>query len=149
MLTLAKPLAGGLPMGAVLVSEEIGATIKPGDHGTTFGGGPLVAAVAAHVVDRLSDPSLLQAVRENGAWLGEQLDGIARRSGKVRAIRGTGFIWGLDVVESANDIVKRGWDEGLLVLTAGEHTLRILPPLVMDRAGLARGISILEKIISQ
>src|SRR6185312_5511600 len=55
MLTLAKPLAGGLPMGAVLVSEEIGATIKPGDHGTTFGGGPLVAAVGGHVLDRLSD----------------------------------------------------------------------------------------------
>jgi len=149
MLTLAKPLAGGLPMGAVLVSEEIAATIKPGDHGTTFGGGPLVAAVASHVLDRLSDPSLLRAVRENGAWLGEQLDGIARRSGKVRAIRGTGFIWGLDVVESANDIVKRGWDEGLLVLTAGDHTLRLLPPLVMDRDDLARGVAILEKIISQ
>ena len=148
MLTLAKPLAGGLPMGAVLVTEEIAATIKPGDHGTTFGGGPLVAAVAAHVLDRLSDPALLKAVRENGAWLGEQLDAIARRSGKVRAIRGTGFIWGLDVVESANEIVKRGWDEGLLVLTAGEHTLRLLPPLIMDRDDLARGISILEKIIS-
>jgi acetylornithine/N-succinyldiaminopimelate aminotransferase len=149
MLTLAKPMAGGLPMGAVLVSEEIAATIKTGDHGTTFGGGPLVAAVAAHVLDRLSDPSLLRAVRENGAWLGEQLDGIARRSGKVRAIRGTGFIWGLDVVESANEIVKRGWDEGLLVLTAGDHTVRILPPLIMDRDDLARGVSILEKIISQ
>ena len=149
MLTLAKPLAGGLPMGAVLVSEEIGATVKPGDHGTTFGGGPLVAAVASYVFDRLSDPSLLKAVRENGAWLGEQLDAIARRSGKVRAIRGTGFIWGLDVVDSANDIVKRGWEEGLLALTAGEHTLRLLPPLIMDRDDLARGVAILEKIISQ
>jgi predicted acetylornithine/succinylornithine family transaminase len=149
MLTLAKPLAGGLPMGAVLVSEEIGATIKPGDHGTTFGGGPLVAAVASYVFDRLSDPSLLKAVRENGAWLGEQLDAIARRSGKVRAIRGTGFIWGLDVVDSANDIVKRGWEEGLLALTAGEHTLRLLPPLIMDRDALARGVAILDKIISQ
>ena len=149
MLTLAKPLAGGLPMGAVLVTDEIAATIKPGDHGTTFGGGPLVAAVAAHVLDRLSDPVLLRAVRENGAWLGEQLDALARRSGKVRAIRGTGFIWGLDVVESANEIVKRGWEEGLLALTAGDHTLRILPPLIMDRDDLARGVAILEKIISQ
>jgi len=149
MLTLAKPLAGGLPMGAVLVSEEIGAAIQPGDHGTTFGGGPLVAAVAGYVFDRLSDPSLLSAVRENGAWLGEQLEMIAHRSGKVRAVRGIGFIWGLDVVESANDIVKRGWDEGLLALTAGEHTLRILPPLVMERTDLARGVSILEKIITQ
>ena len=147
MLTLAKPLAGGLPMGAVLLSEEIGATIQPGDHGTTFGGGPFVAAVAGYVVDRLSDPSLLRAVRENGSWLGEQLDAAARRSRKVRAIRGTGYIWGLDVVESANEIVKRGWDEGLLALTAGEHTLRILPPLVMDRDDLMRGVQILERII--
>jgi acetylornithine/N-succinyldiaminopimelate aminotransferase len=149
MLTLAKPLAGGLPMGAVLVSEEIAATIQPGDHGTTFGGGPLVSAVALHVLERLSDPSLLESVRENGAWLGEQLDGIARRSGKVRAIRGTGFIWGLDVLEPAGDIVKRGWDEGILTLTAGEHTLRILPPLIMDRDDLVRGLSIIEKIIAQ
>jgi predicted acetylornithine/succinylornithine family transaminase len=149
MLTLAKPLAGGLPMGAVLVSEEIAATIQPGDHGTTFGGGPLVSTVAAHVLERLSDPSLLRSVRENGAWLGEQLDGIARRSERVRAIRGIGFIWGLDVLEPAGDIVKRGWDEGILTLTAGDHTLRILPPLIMDRDDLVRGLSMIEKIISQ
>jgi predicted acetylornithine/succinylornithine family transaminase len=147
MLTLAKPIAGGLPMGAILVSEEIGTTIQPGDHGTTFGGGPLVAAVASYVVDRLSDPALLKNVRDNGAWLGQQLDALARRSGKVRAIRGTGYIWGLDVVESANDIVKRGWESGLLALTAGEHTLRILPPLVMNRDDLARGLQILENIV--
>jgi len=147
MLTLAKPIAGGLPMGAILVSEEIGATIQPGDHGTTFGGGPLVAAVASYVVDRLSDPTLLKNVRDNGVWLGQQLDALARRSGKVRAIRGTGYIWGLDVVESANDIVKRGWGSGLLALTAGEHTLRILPPLVMNRDDLMRGVQILESIV--
>jgi len=149
MLTLAKPLAGGLPMGAVLVSEEIAAAIQPGDHGTTFGGGPLVAAVAEHVVDRLSEAPLLAAVRENGDWLGRQLAAMADRSGKVRAIRGTGFIWGLDVVESANEIVRRGWDEGILVLTAGEHTLRLLPPLIMGRDDLMRGVSILEEIIGQ
>jgi acetylornithine/N-succinyldiaminopimelate aminotransferase len=147
MLTLAKPLAGGLPVGAVLLSQEIAATIQPGDHGTTFGGGPLVASVANHVVDRLSEPSLLKSVRENGAWLGEQLGQIARRSGKVRAIRGSGLIWGLDVVESANEIVKRGWDEGMLLLTAGEHTVRILPPLIIERADLAKGVAMLERII--
>ncbi|MFN2637928.1 MAG: aspartate aminotransferase family protein [Gemmatimonadaceae bacterium] len=148
VVTLAKPLAGGLPMGAVLVSEEIAEAVHPGDHGTTFGGGPVVAAVAAHVVERLSDPGLLDAVRQNGAWLGEQLGAIAQRSGKVRAVRGIGFMWGLDVVESASEIVKRGWDEGLLTLTAGEHTLRLLPPLIMDRDDLARGLSVLDKIIN-
>jgi predicted acetylornithine/succinylornithine family transaminase len=147
ILTLAKPLAGGLPMGAVLVTEEIGSTMQPGDHGTTFGGGPLVAAVAGYVLDRLSDPSLLDSVRTNGAWLGEQLTRIASRSNKVRAVRGMGYMWGVDVVEPAGEIVKRGWDEGLLALTAGEHTLRLLPPLVMTRDSLERGVSILERII--
>ena len=78
MLTLAKPLAGGLPMGAVLVSEEIGATIKPGDHGTTFGGGPLVAAVAAHVLDRLSDPRCWRAsVRMGHGWESSSTQSLA------------------------------------------------------------------------
>jgi acetylornithine/N-succinyldiaminopimelate aminotransferase len=148
MVTIAKPMAAGLPMGAVLVSEDIAATIQPGDHGTTFGGGPLVAGVASYVLERVADPGLLASVRKNGAWLGEQLHAIAARSGKIRAIRGVGFIWGLDVIESAGDIVKRGWDEGLLLLTAGEHTVRILPPLIMNRDDLARGLSIMEKIIS-
>lgn len=147
MVTLAKPLAGGLPMGAVLVNEEISSVMQPGDHGTTFGGGPLLAAVAEHVFDRLADESLLAAVRSNGAWLGEQLSAIASRSGKVRAVRGMGYMWGIDVVEPANDIVKRGWDEGLLTLTAGEHTLRLLPPLIMNRDDLKRGVSIIESII--
>lgn len=147
MVTMAKPLAGGLPMGAILVAKPIAETIKPGDHGTTFGGGPLVAAVADHVVRRLADPALLTTVRENGVWLGEQLADIARRSGKVRAIRGLGYMWGIDVVEPAADVVARGWNAGLLVITAGEHTLRLLPPLVIERSDLQRGIAILEKIL--
>ena len=147
MLTLAKPLAGGLPMGAVLVNEDIAAAMQPGEHGTTFGGGPLVASVAGYVFDRLADQSLLDSVKGNGAWLGEQLTSIAARSGKVRAVRGMGYMWGIDVVEPANDIVKRGWEEGLLTLTAGEHTLRLLPPLIMNRADLQRGVSIIESII--
>ena len=117
------------------------------DHGTTFGGGPLVAAVADYVVRRIADPALLASVRENGEWLGEQLAGIARRSGKVRAVRGMGYMWGVDLVEPAGDVVARGWDAGLLVITAGEHTLRLLPPLVIEREDLQRGLAILEKII--
>src|SRR6185369_9733907 len=76
ILSLAKPLAGGLPMGAILMTEEIASTIKPGDHGTTFGGGPFLATVASHVFGRLSDPALLRHVTENGAWFGKQLADI-------------------------------------------------------------------------
>ena len=148
MVTLAKPIAGGLPMGAILVKEEIAQAIKPGDHGTTFGGGPLVAAVANHVVRRLADPGLLSAVRTNGEWLGEQLAGIARKSAKVRAVRGMGYMWGVDVVDPASAVVERGWNEGLLVITAGDHTLRLLPPLISTRADLERGVSILSRIIA-
>jgi predicted acetylornithine/succinylornithine family transaminase len=148
MVTVAKPLAGGLPMGAILVSAEIASTIRPGDHGTTFGGGPLVATVALEVVQRVSDPSLLRSVRENGAWFGETLRGIARRTGKVRAIRGMGYMWGLDVVEKTSDVIERGWDAGVLVLSAGDHTLRLLPPLIMTRDELNRGAVLLEQILS-
>jgi acetylornithine/N-succinyldiaminopimelate aminotransferase len=148
IVTLAKPLAGGLPMGAVLVSPEIAATIKAGDHGTTFGGGPLVAGVALEVVRRIADPSLLANVRENGEWLGETLRSLGKRTGKVRAIRGMGYMWGIDVVEKATDIIERGWEAGVLIINAGDHTLRLLPPLVMTRDDLARGIAILEQILN-
>jgi len=148
MVTLAKPLAGGLPMGAILVSGEIASTIKSGDHGTTFGGGPLVSSVALEVVRRVSDPGLLASVRDNGIWLGETLRAIARRTGKVRAIRGMGYMWGLDVVEQASAVIERGWDAGLLIISAGDHTIRLLPPLVMTREELGRAARLLEQILA-
>ena len=147
MVTMAKPLAGGLPMGAILVTQEIAETIKAGDHGTTFGGGPLVAAVANHVVRRIADQSLLDSVRENGEWMGERLAAMARKSSRIRAIRGMGYMWGIDVVDPASEIVQRGWDAGLLVITAGDHTLRLLPPLIIERSDLERGLSILENLL--
>ena len=147
MVTLAKPIAGGLPMGAILVTSEIAETIKPGDHGTTFGGGPLVAAVADHVVRRLADPQLLRSVRDNGEWIGERLAAITRKSARIRAVRGMGYMWGIDVVEAAGEVVQRGWDAGFLIITAGDHTLRLLPPLIIDRSDLERGLGILETIL--
>jgi acetylornithine/succinyldiaminopimelate/putrescine aminotransferase len=144
MVTLAKPLAGGLPMGAILVNGEIAAAIKPGDHGTTFGGGPFVASVARYVLGRLADPALLAHVRETGAWFGGELRALMERTGRLRAVRGAGLIWGADTHEPAARVVDRVRDAGLLMVTAGEHTLRFLPPLVSTRDDLARGLAILE-----
>ena len=144
LVTLAKPLAGGLPMGAVLMTSDIAAAIRPGDHGTTFGGGPFVARVALHVLERLGDPALLQHVAETGTWLGEQLGALAARSGRVRAVRGIGFMWGLDVMQPAAETVRKALDAGLLVCTAGDFTVRLLPPLVSTRDELSEGLSILE-----
>ena len=145
MMTLAKPLAGGLPMGAILVSDAVASTIQPGDHGTTFGGGPLLAHVAHHVVQRLADPTLLAHVRETGAWFGEQLQAIADRTDRVRAIRGVGLMWGMDVHEPAAAVIGRAFSRGLLMVSAGEHTLRFLPPLVITREELSAGLAIVEQ----
>jgi len=149
MVTLAKPLAGGLPMGAVLMTAEIGATMNAGEHGTTLGGGPLVATVASYVLGRLSDPVLLAGIREKGQWMGEQLSALAERSSRVRAVRGAGMMWGIDVVEPAAEVVRKGWSRGLLILTAGDHTVRLLPPLVMSLEELGRGIRTLESAIEE
>jgi acetylornithine/N-succinyldiaminopimelate aminotransferase len=147
MVTLAKPLAGGLPMGAVLMTEPIASAMQYGDHGTTFGGGPFVASVALHVLDRLSDPALLTHVRETGAWFGHELGEIAHRTSRIRQVRGTGFIWGLDVMGTAAHVVSEAQANGLLVLTAGEYTVRLLPPLVATKEELARGLQILEEVL--
>jgi acetylornithine/N-succinyldiaminopimelate aminotransferase len=147
MLTLAKPIAGGLPMGAVLLSEKIATTMNAGEHGTTFGGGPFVASVALHVLERIADPAMLSHVKSAGQYMSARLQEISDASGHVRAIRGTGMMWGLDVSEPAGEIVARAREAGLLILTAGDHTLRLLPPLVTSHDDLARGLSILEQVI--
>jgi acetylornithine/N-succinyldiaminopimelate aminotransferase len=147
LLTLAKPIAAGLPMGAVLLNAEIAAAIQPGDHGTTFGGGPFVASVAEYVLDRLSDPALLEAVRENGTWFGAQLRELGTRTDRVRAVRGLGYMWGVDVTGAASQVVADALAAGLLLCSAGEHTIRILPPLVATRDDLAQGLAILERVL--
>lgn len=147
LLTMAKPMAGGLPMGAVLLTRAVADAIQPGDHGTTFGGGPLVAHVANHVFDRLHDPAMLAHVREAGQWLGDQLLALHARSSKVRAVRGRGLMWGVDVTDPAKDVVARALGQGLILVGAGDHTLRLLPPLVITQADLAEGLAALETAI--
>jgi acetylornithine/N-succinyldiaminopimelate aminotransferase len=148
VLTLAKPLAGGLPMGAVLVRDAIASALKPGDHATTFGGGPLVASVALEVVRTIAQPDFLAAVRQKGEWLGARLVGLATRSAKVRDARGRGLMWGLELAEPAAPCVTAARERGLLVLTAGANVLRLLPPLVITPEELERGMTILEEILA-
>jgi predicted acetylornithine/succinylornithine family transaminase len=150
MLTLAKPLAGGLPMGAVLVSDRIARALAPGDHATTFGGGPLVASVALEVVRTIADPDFLADVRSKGAWLGEQLAALARRAKRARLARGRGLMWGLDLAdgEVAAPLVAAARERHLLVLTAGPTVIRLVPPLTVTRDELARGLAILEEVLA-
>ena len=148
ILTLAKPLAGGLPMGGVLVTAAVAAALKPGDHATTFGGGPLVASVALEVLRTIADPAFLDDVRRKGAWLGARLDQLAARSSRVREVRGRGLLWGLELAEPAAAIVAAARERGLLVLTAGPQVIRLIPPLVITVPELERGVAILEDVLA-
>jgi acetylornithine/succinyldiaminopimelate/putrescine aminotransferase len=150
MITLAKPLAGGLPMGAILLTDRIAAALGPGDHATTFGGGPLVATVALDVVRTIADPDFLAEVRAKGAWFGELLLALTKRCARVREVRGRGLMWGLELAdgEVAAPLVAAARERHLLVLTAGPTVLRLVPPLTVTREELERGAAILEEVLA-
>jgi acetylornithine/N-succinyldiaminopimelate aminotransferase len=148
LVTLAKPLAGGLPMGAILVSDRIAAALAPGDHATTFGGGPLVATVALDVVRTIADPDFLAEVRAKGAWLGERLAALGAQAPRVRQVRGRGLMWGVELAEPAAPFVTAARERRLLVITAGPNVIRIVPPLTASRAELERGAAILAEVLA-
>jgi acetylornithine/succinyldiaminopimelate/putrescine aminotransferase len=147
LLTLAKPLAGGLPMGAVLLREHVAEDMKPGDHATTFGGGVLVASVALEVVRRVSEPSFLQNVRMRSAQLAARLTGLTALP-TVRETRGIGLMWGIELETPAAPIVARALDAGLLLTSAGERVIRLLPPLVISAEEIEEGIAVLREVLS-
>jgi len=146
--TLAKPLGGGLPMGAILVNDRIAAALAPGDHATTFGGGPFVANVALDVVRTIAEPEFLAAVRAKGEWFGARLRTLATRSARVKEARGRGLMWGLELSEAAAPFVAAARERHLLVLSAGPNVIRIVPPLTITREDLARGATILEEVVA-
>ncbi len=147
MVTLAKGLGGGLPMGAVLVNDAIAASIQPGDHATTFGGGPFVAALALAQLGVLGEPGFLAEVRDKGGWLETRLAELAGRHATVAAVRGRGLMWGIELEEAAQPVVERALGRGLLVISAGPNVIRLLPPLTITREELARGVDLLESCL--
>ena len=148
LVTLAKPLGGGLPMGAVLLTEAVGTALKAGDHATTFGGGPLVATVALDVLRTIADPGFLAAVREKGEALGAALSRLRAASSKVVAVRGRGLMWGIELVEPAAPYVTAARERGLLVCPAGAQVIRLVPPLVVTREELERAVAILGEVLA-
>jgi len=148
LLTLAKPLGGGLPMGAVLLRESIAAALRPGDHATTFGGGPFVASVALAVVRAVADPPFLEDVRRKGEWLETALGRLAARRSRVRAVRGRGLIRGIELGEPAGPVVAAAAERRLLVAMAGPSVIRIVPPLVITQDELACGLGILDEVLA-
>jgi predicted acetylornithine/succinylornithine family transaminase len=134
LMTLAKPLAGGLPMGAILLTQTVADAIQVGDHASTFAGGPLVSAVARAVFGQLSRPDFLAGVRANGDYLAARLVEMVGRSPLIEDFRGQGLMWGLLSTIPAGDIVAEARNHGLIILVAGEKVVRLLPPLVISQA---------------
>lgn len=145
ILTAAKPLAAGLPIGAILMRQRVADTIHKGDHGSTFAGGPLVTSVAHHVVTRIAQPEFLAAVQAKGKLLHDLLAEI--NSPHIVEIRGKGLMVGVELDIEAADIVNRGYAEGLILVNAGPNVLRLVPPLVITEAEIHEVVARLTRIL--
>lgn len=132
IMTLAKPLAGGLPIGAILTTEAVASHIHAGDHGTTFGGGSFVTGVAKYVLDRISQPDFLAHVSETGSYLKERLEEI--NSPLIKEVRGRGLMVGMELTVDVSPLVEAGYANGLLLVNAGADVIRFVPPLIVEKS---------------
>lgn len=139
IMTLAKPLAGGLPIGATLVTQKVAEVIQPGDHGSTFAGGPLVCAAANVVFDKINQPDFLQTVQENGAYLKHRLQTLELE--EIVAVRGQGLLVGVALNQPAAPIMAAARDQGVLILTAGDNVLRLAPALIVNKGEIDTAVS--------
>lgn len=146
ILTTAKALGNGFPIGATLVTDEVSSKINTGDHGTTFGGNPLACRLSHHIVTRLSDPQLQMDVirkeasfRRHFARLHQQFPDI------IQEVRGKGLILGLQLNQDPTPVITAARERGLLVITCGTNTLRFVPPLIISEAEIDQGMGILEQ----
>lgn len=145
LLTAAKALGGGLPIGVTLLTDRVAAALEPGDHGSTFAGGPVVCRAALEVLARVRDVAFLAHVREMGALLLERLGAL--ESPHIRDIRGQGLMIGVELDIEAARIIEAGWARGVLLLNAGTHVLRLLPPLIVEPEHIEQLISALSDIL--
>ena len=130
VMTIAKPLAGGLPMSATLLTQAVADVMAPGDHATTFGGGPVVSAVAEYVVSRLADDLFLQGVRERGQHLMQRLQAL--HNPHIVDIRGRGLMVGIEFDQDVAPLVGRALSHGLVLVNAGPRVIRMVPPLTIS-----------------
>jgi len=149
IMCLAKPLGGGLPIGATLMTEEVAEAIEPGDHGSTFAANPIVCNVAQVVFRRVSDPSFLASVRDKGEQLESGLTSLQRAFPTMTEIRGRGLMWGIEMQADVKQIVQKGQTLGMLMGTAGEHVLRLLPPLTIGQEQITQAIDKLHQIFEE
>jgi len=148
IMTLAKALANGVPIGATLATEDVARVLTPGTHGTTFGGNPFATAVGLTVFTTLLEERLPDRASRLGGVLGDRLAGVrSRHPAAVQEVRGRGLLVGIDLRPPVADVVSACRERGLLVLTAGDNTLRLAPPLIVDDAVIERAVEIIDRAL--
>lgn len=148
IMTSAKALGCGVPVGAFAATEEVAAAFEPGDHGTTYGGNPFVTNAASVVFDRFAELNLLENVKEVGSYLAEKLEEFAKKhSDIIVEHRGLGLMQGLEFKAPVKDIILKAMDNNLILIAAGANIIRFIPPLVIEKKHVDEMITILEKSI--
>jgi len=149
IMTLAKALGSGMPIGATLARESVAGAFGPGAHGSTFGGNAVAAAAAVATVETMLEQGFLARVRERAAYFRHGLDRLASRSDRVVAVRGRGLMLGLELREPGAEVAEACLERGVLINCTAERVLRLLPPLVISEGEIDRGLAILEEALSR
>ena len=146
VVSMAKGLGGGLPIGAVMAGEKCADVLGKGDHGSTFGGSPMSCAAACAVLDEVTKPEFLAEVEKKGEYLKESI--LAIGSPEITDVRGMGLMLGIVLKNPENrlKIVGELLNQGVMVLTAGEDVIRLLPPLVITREEMDRAVAVMKKV---
>ena len=144
IVTMAKGLAGGFPIGAIVANAKVAAGFKPGDHAATFGGNPLGTAVAKRLIELVNTPDVLRNVSEQGSYLQEQLMNIFKGDARFHEIRGRGLMLGIGFHEPVGGLIKLAFRHKLLVAGAGGKTVRLGPPLTLSRADADQALERLQ-----
>ena len=147
IVTMAKSLGGGIPIGAMLASIEVAGGFAPGDHASTFGGNPLATAAACKVIDLISDPDFLKQVEESGRYLQECLSQITDE--RIVGIRGRGLMVGMEFNIDVKELIGLCMEQGLLLLNAGPRVLRFVPPLNISQTEINQGVAILKEALRE
>jgi acetylornithine/N-succinyldiaminopimelate aminotransferase len=149
IVTIAKPLAGGIPLGAILVSDQFAEVLSPGMHGTTFGGGPLACAAALEFLNTIEDEKLLENVRERGIELRQGLQKLAKKFKFIREVRGEGLMVGVDLAHDGSAYVEECLKRGVIINCTHGHVLRLLPPFIVNAAQVKQFLRVLGKVLKE
>jgi predicted acetylornithine/succinylornithine family transaminase len=148
IITLAKPLGGGLPLGAVLTGPAMEGLVKPGHHGTTFGGNPVACRLGLAVLEEIEASSLLAKVTTLGDWFGGQLRALQSRMPSIVDVRGMGMMWGIELDRPAKLVVAELLAKGFVCGTARDNVIRLLPPYIVPKKALSEFIAALENVLA-